>query len=144
MRQYRASPKGHRRCMIADWKYVGLKGDYDYIYDRFMATTHCDLCQTLVTKGKKGGREKQMEHDHSTGQFRNVTCAKCNSQKTDRKIQIDNTSGHKGVSYQKRKNLWVYRKQIDGKTICKRKKNKIQLLCIKFAILILYRKQLVN
>ena len=144
MRKYRATPEGYKQSVFANWKFMGLKGDYEYIFDRYMKATNCELCDALLTKEIKGGRRKHMDHDHKTGEFRNVVCQKCNHQKTDRTKNTNNTSGHKGVCFHKKKKLWVYRKMINRKTICKRNKSKIQLLCIKFAILLLYRKQLVN
>jgi len=144
MRKYRATPEGYKISTISSWKYLGLKGNYEYIFHRYMATTHCDLCQSLLTKERKGGRQKHMEHDHKTGEFRNVVCQKCNLQKTDSVKGKNNTSGHKGVSYDKSRKVWRYRKMINGKDICRRNKSKIQLLCIKFALLILHRSKLVN
>ena len=72
MMKYRNTANGYKRTTIHNWKQQGLIGDYDTIFDRFMNTTHCDLCNHLLTKEKKGGRQKQMEHNHITGEFRNI------------------------------------------------------------------------
>ena len=141
MREYRKTEIGYKKSMITKWKSSSnLIGDYDKIFERFMSTTHCDLCNTLLTKERKGGRVKQMEHNHSNGEFRNIVCHICNSQKTDRKKQTNNTSGYKGIIYNKKRNSWVYRIQSKDKKVIRARVNKIEILCIKFAYMILYRK----
>ncbi len=138
MRKYRATPEGKKKSVISDWKFHGLIGDFEAIYQRYITTTHCELCGHLLTKEKKGGRQKHMDHNHETGEFRNVVCQKCNHQKLDRKVNKNNTSGHKGVRFITDKNIWVYRKQYNKKTFKISRKDKTQLLCLKFAYLILF------
>lgn len=138
MRRYRATPEGKKILVFADWKFHGLIGDFDAIYQRYITATHCELCGHLLTKDKKGGRQKHMDHNHETGEFRNIVCQKCNHQKLDRKRNSNNTTGHKGISFVKKKKLWKYRKQHNGKTFQVMRKNKIELLCFKFAYLILF------
>ena len=140
MRNYRATPEGKKRTTFADWKFHGLIGDYDTIYQRYITTTNCDICGHLLTKEKLGGRQKHMDHNHETGEFRNVVCQKCNHQKLDRQIGRNNTSGHKGVRLHTRKrgtDMWIYRKQHNNITFKISRKNKTELLCLKFAYLIL-------
>jgi hypothetical protein len=48
----------------------------------------------------------------------------------------DNTSGHKGLSYQKTRNTWKYEKTYHKKTIYKSFKTKTEALCYKYIILL--------
>ena len=80
-----------------------------------------------------------MEHDHNTGEFRNVVCHACNQTKSDKKKPITNKSGYKNILYNKTKKFWVYEKVFKGKLIKKCNKDKIKILCIKFAAIILYK-----
>mgnify|MGYP003658133855 CR=1 FL=1 len=81
------------------------------LYKRFIAQTHCELCN----KEFKFNRDRQMEHDHETGKFRNIVCNKCNHRKSDLKLRTDNKSGYKGIGWMKSDNIWRFRAVIDGK-----------------------------
>ena len=140
IKEYDQSPQGKKIHIISDWKRNGLIGDYDNIYDRYINTNNCDLCDIELCEGQKGSNKKCMDHDHITGLFRNVVCNTCNCKKTDRKINNNNTSGYKNISYREnRKKSWVYEKKFKDKRIYISRKNKIDILCIKFAAIILYR-----
>ena len=43
-----------------------------------------------------------------------------------------NTSGHKNISYHKRRKLWVYEKMIRGHRVYRRFKTKTEALCFKY------------
>ncbi len=137
MREYRKTPKGYKITTIVNWKQQGLVGDYNSIFERYINTEYCDLCKVLLEG--KGGNRKCMEHDHKTGEFRNIVCNRCNTSKTDRKKQKNNTTGYKNILFHKKKKLWIYRKQYKGKSIKIMRKSKRDILCIKFAAMICYR-----
>ena len=136
-REYRKTPAGYKKSVISKWKCHGLKGDYDLIFDKYMNTTHCQKCNVEFTKERKGGRKKNMDHDHITGKFRMICCQICNVKQLDKTKPNNNTSGHKGVYYDKQKNSWRYQKKINGKRFVKTCKSKIQLLTYKFCYLLL-------
>ncbi len=138
MREYRKTPNGKKKCSFTSWKKQGLIGDYDEIYNRYINTTNCDLCNVFLEG--RGGKKKCMEHNHENGQFRNIVCSKCNTSKTDRKKQKNNTTGYKNILFCKKKKLWIYRKQFEGRSIKIMRKNKKDILCIKFCGLLLFRK----
>ena len=142
MKEYRKkhnqTPQSKKTFKICKWKSRGLIGNYDYIYDRYINTTHCDLCNVELCDGLKGGNKKVMDHCHITGLFRNVVCNTCNSNKSDKKIRCNNKSGYKNIHYRESQNRWVYNKTFKGKTIYISRKNKIDILCIKFAGIILF------
>jgi len=120
-----------KTATISKWKHRGLIGDYEKIYNRYINTTYCDLCNILLNK-------KCMEHNHNTGEFRNIVCDSCNMNKSDRKKPYTNTTGYKNISYCKSGKWWTYQKSFKGKYIKIRRKNKIDILCIKFAGIILF------
>ena len=118
MREYMKTPNGKKSCCLTKWKQYGLIGNYDEIYERFIKTEKCDLCNLELIEGHKGKYKKCMDHNHETGEFRNVVCNGCNSAKTDRKKQKNSTSGYKNITYNKKKKLMDLRKTNS------RKKNK--------------------
>ena len=132
--------------LIKDWKYRGLIGDYDKVYERYVETTHCDKCNVLLTKGSKGTTGKCMDHCHISGEFRNVICRSCNNKlpKQKGKIRTDNTSGHRGITFIKPKRLWKYRSRQSIYPFQKLNKSKITVLTYKFAYLILLNHKRLN
>ena len=80
-KKYYESDKGIKNRRIKNWKTSGLididNDNYEKIYQRYMDTTNCDLCNVLLTE-HKNGNAKEMEHDHTTQLFRNVVCRRCN------------------------------------------------------------------
>ena len=108
-------PPRHYDRTIHRWKIRwGLNETDEFIkelYKRFIAQTHCELCG----KEFKSSKDRQMEHDHETGKFRNIVCNKCNHRKSDLKLRTDNTSGYKGISWHKSHNMWRFRAMVDGK-----------------------------
>ena len=70
------------RCQtIFNWKKQGiniLDTEHGYeIYKMYKETTHCDLCNILLPK------KRDLDHDHKTGEIRNIVCHKCNMWKKD-------------------------------------------------------------
>jgi len=131
-KRYRQSANGKKAKTIGNWKHRGLIGDYEAIYNRYINTNNCDLCNIQLNK-------RYMEHNHTTGEFRNIVCNKCNTNKSDNKKPKSNTTGYKNIHYCNTGKCWVYQKSFNGKYIKKNRKNKIDILCIKFAGIILYR-----
>jgi len=123
---------------INDWKHKGLIDDYEMVYERYINTIHCDLCNVELTTGvSKFG--KCMDHCHISGKFRNVVCKTCNNRlpKQKKSIRKDNSSGHKGITFIKKKKLWCYRDRSNRKHFKKMCKCKITLLTYKFAYLMI-------
>ena len=135
MRNYRKTPSGKKSTTFVNWKQMGLIGDYNQIYDTYINTTHCQKCNVFLEG--RGSNKKCMDHDHKSGLFRMVLCSNCNITMPDRKKSKNNTSGHKGIDFVKKKQLWKYRKQINGKIFQKMCKCKITLLTYKFCYLLL-------
>jgi DNA repair exonuclease SbcCD ATPase subunit len=67
---------GKKSTTISHWKYRGLiHDDYSALYDVYIATTYCQVCQ----KEFREEHDRCMDHDHETGQFRHVLCWSCNT-----------------------------------------------------------------
>jgi len=135
-KKYLQSESYKKSNRITNWKRKGLIGDYQQIYQRYIDTNNCDDCNIILTYDKKmTSTTKCMDHDHITGEFRNILCNKCNNGK--RLLNKNNKSGHKNISWDKQHNKWRY----TGKGKKKRFRSKIDCLCWKF-ICILYDKKI--
>jgi hypothetical protein len=79
-KKYQQTVKGKKVRRISDWKNIGLIcDDYDALYEKVYNTTNCEECNVLLTiDSKKTKTTLCMDHDHSTGLFRNVLCLSCN------------------------------------------------------------------
>jgi len=111
-------PKHHKCYTLYTWKKRGLIATYDEIqsiYYMYIYTTHCELCNKEFEKSN----DRQMEHKHETGEFRNIVCRSCNLRKADVKIQCNNTSGYNGIYKHNSKKCtqgfyWCFRVTING------------------------------
>ena len=84
----------HKALMKYSWKRIGLITDnFEEIYNKYIYATHCELCNKQFTKTI----DRQMEHDHQTGKFRNIVCNSCNRRKADLKIHSNNSSGVRNI-----------------------------------------------
>ena len=108
----------HKSITKRSWKRNGLITDnFEEIYNKYIYATHCQLCNKQFEKSL----DRQMEHCHETGQFRNIVCNKCNHKKEDRKINSNNTSGYKGINKRNDKRMkqgfrWEFQASINGKS----------------------------
>ena len=93
-KNYSKTPEGKKSKTISQWKRYGLiepKKFIDQIYEEYLLSEECELCGEPY----KNSRDKQMEHNHLTGEFRNICCNRCNHWKADRagkNITINNHS----------------------------------------------------
>ena len=126
IREYYQSENGKKSQTIGQWKYKGLIGDYDEIYEKYINSTHCDLCK----KPYKNTKDRHMEHCHRTQQFRHICCQSCNTNMLDRTINTNNKSGIKNVS--KYRNGWRYNKRFNKQYFSYYNTNKNLVLWAKF------------
>jgi hypothetical protein len=122
--------KKHKTDKRCSWKRRGMVflDDYhfEYIYNEYIHATNCDLCNKLFTKS----RDRQLDHDHKTGEIRNIVCQKCNCIRKDKKPQKTNT-GEQYISKikdKKSKTGYCFQIQIfrDGKYIINTKRNTLE------------------
>ena len=82
MKEYRKTDKYKRSHTISQWKRRGLietdTYTYNSLYDKYLIHTNCDICQVILTTGKRCPETKMMDHDHISGEFRNFLCNDCN------------------------------------------------------------------
>jgi hypothetical protein len=79
MKEFRASEAGKKSARISCWKQMGIvSDDYDALYNKWKETTHCEKCNVEMIEGNEGKHKKTLDHDHNTGQFRNILCHPCN------------------------------------------------------------------
>ena len=76
---YHKTEEGVKRNRINNWKQIGVDPSYDFdvIYDIYIHTSKCDLCNVNLTDGK-GLQGRCLDHNHKTGEIRNIVCMKCN------------------------------------------------------------------
>ena len=83
--------KYHKYNCRRTWEKRGMifVDDYhfEYVYNEYIIATHCDLCD----KEFPNTRDRQLDHDHETGDPRNVVCCKCNKHRKDNKPKKTNT-----------------------------------------------------
>ena len=98
---------------INDWKYQGLLmntyWDYVTIYYHWLVSTHCEKCNLEFTEGNTRFK-KCMDHNHNTGEYRNILCHVCNVNDNS-----NNTSGTPNISYCYTHNKWRYSIMINKK-----------------------------
>ena len=76
---YNQSPEGIKNRILCSWKKRGvISDDYDALYDKYINTNECELCKISITEGQGLIGKKHLDHDHETGEFRNILCGKCN------------------------------------------------------------------
>ena len=80
-KEYCKTENGKKIHKISSWKQQGLICDnYEALYQKVINTTNCEECNVLLTSynGTMTRTTKSMDHDHTTGLFRNVLCHSCN------------------------------------------------------------------
>ena len=129
-KEYSKSEKGKKSNTISKWKQNGLIGDYETIYDRYISSTHCELCKQSYTESNK----RCMDHCHTTHQFRHICCQSCNLSlpRQTEDITYDRYIYPKG-------NYWRFQKKFKGKTYDKMRKSRIDLLCYKYIVFLQIR-----
>ena len=82
LRREENRPNVVKKNRIKKWKSRGvICDDFDTIYERYINTTNCDLCYAELVEGLYGRYKKCLDHDHSTGEFRNILCNVCNTRR---------------------------------------------------------------
>tara|TARA_R110002126_G_C10195957_1_gene476406 strand:+ start:55 stop:627 length:573 start_codon:yes stop_codon:yes gene_type:complete len=88
-KQYHQTPIGKRISRICRWKREGIKlpeeygENWDIFYEEeYLSITNCEECGVKLTVDKKNtSTTKCLDHNHITGDFRNILCQACNIQR---------------------------------------------------------------
>jgi hypothetical protein len=69
----------HKNMIKKSWKKRGVDmTNYDYVYELYINTSCCDHCKNIF----KNTKDRQLDHNHTTGEIRNIVCQKCNHKDT--------------------------------------------------------------
>tara|TARA_R110000787_G_scaffold184182_1_gene296083 strand:+ start:202 stop:585 length:384 start_codon:yes stop_codon:yes gene_type:complete len=85
IKQYQQTPKSVKIRRIRNWRNRGIKlpeeyPDWDIFYEEeYIKTTKCEECSVNLTEDKKNtSTTRCLDHNHNTGDFRNILCLSCN------------------------------------------------------------------
>ena len=104
---------------INQWIFRGLNESREYIeqiYEEYLSSEECQLCGEVYSIKNN----KNMDHCHETGKFRNIVCKRCN------KWKLGNKAKYIFKEYKKKEDKYVFRIQVvrNGKrVICKERNN---------------------
>ena len=84
-------PKRIKASRINNWKIRGIIGDYDKLYEKYTTTNNCEKCNKEFNNEIHNDK-RCLDHNHETGEFRNILCMYCNKQLkfTEYKDKYDN------------------------------------------------------
>ena len=78
-KDYYFTDEGKKNHRIVIWKQQGvIHDDFDALYDKYINTNECELCKIPITEGRGLIGKKCLDHNHKTGEFRNILCGNCN------------------------------------------------------------------
>ena len=79
IKEYYQTPQGKKTRRISKWKHRGvIHQNFDELYEKYINTEHCELCSVKLTEGKRTNTTRVLDHDHESGEFRNIICHYCN------------------------------------------------------------------
>jgi len=79
---YNKTPAGKKVMMMGTWRHRGVINVNDEMYNHYIASTHCECC----SKEFSSSRDRHLDHDHETGEYRWVICCSCNNHDNWKKI----------------------------------------------------------
>jgi len=79
-KEYNQTEQGKKMRRISEWKRMGIIcDDYEALYNQYIHTSNCENCNIELTEDKvTTSTTRCLDHNHDTGEFRNVVCHSCN------------------------------------------------------------------
>ena len=83
IKEWDQSPTGLKTRRIQNWKNSGvIHDDFNELYKKYINTEFCEECNCKLTVDKINTKTTRcLDHDHTTGLFRNVICNSCNTKR---------------------------------------------------------------
>tara|TARA_R100000951_G_scaffold104280_1_gene97387 strand:+ start:341 stop:694 length:354 start_codon:yes stop_codon:yes gene_type:complete len=96
-KKYNQTESGKKSRRIRHWKSLSVKhDDFNSLYEYYINTWNCELCNVELVEGNFGTNKRCLDHNHKTGEFRNVICHGCNCRRRDK---IPLTTAEKSWNY---------------------------------------------
>jgi hypothetical protein len=78
-KEYKNTDAYLKNQRIRRWKQRGVVAEnWNDLYHLFLSINNCEECDVELKYGIYGNNKKCLDHDHSTGGYRNVLCHSCN------------------------------------------------------------------
>ena len=82
---YRQTPQGKKNHLMMNWRIKGINNINDELYNKYINTHCCDVCKIEF----KNSLDRHLDHNHETGDFRQILCRACNTHDSWKKKKIE-------------------------------------------------------
>jgi len=99
--------KNHKAKTKYQWKKLGMKfieDEFKIWYEKYIYATNCNICNDKF----KTVKDRNLDHDHDTGEIRDIICRSCNNKRYDKAQRSDNKTGFRNIFYDNSKNRYVF------------------------------------